>query len=471
MDDKLVQLNNFSLKKFTKENSHLSFKEEIINLFPKFEIISTQKEIEELEICFALCELSRNIKIMKIFFDEYLNIKVFEPNEYNELDLENPNAINLFEDIFHKVYKEIKNGNKKDDNIKELISECLKNSNKSINNLFRCEKCYDIMEMRLISNDNIEFKCQNCDSEYKELIDTEALKTFYTEFFCFNCKEQLILYKENYKCSSCNNLLCMNCKIKHLKNCFSMRYIKMYEVGFRCEVHNEKYIEYCYTCRKNLCESCKYIHPHVTKVLDNIDKKVINQKYNKDDLILKKNEMIKYNLSQIFLNLKTRKLFNGFLYEISCDLFHISRKGKQNNNIKLLNNDEFRNYYSKAIRKISKGKLYYLKHLEKIIPENAAQELKELEVVNGKVIKRENSIKDFIEKAKSYLMSLKQFSLLIKYDHKIYLLRKLNSDLLINIEKLNLELLEYRNANRVIKENTHNILSRFLADELLNNFI
>ena len=68
-------------------------------------------------------------------------------------------------------------------------------------------------------------------------------------------------------------------------------------------------------------------------------------------------------------------------------------------------------------------------------------------------------------------MSLKQFSLLIKYDHKIYLLRKLNNDLLINIEKLNLELLEYRNANRVIKENTHNILRRFLVDKLLNNFI
>ena len=68
-------------------------------------------------------------------------------------------------------------------------------------------------------------------------------------------------------------------------------------------------------------------------------------------------------------------------------------------------------------------------------------------------------------------MSLKQFSLLIKYDHKIYLLRKLNNDLLINIEKLNLELLEYRNANRVIKENTYNILSRFLVDKLLNNFI
>ena len=31
MDDKLIQLTNFSLKKFTKENIHLSFKEEIRN--------------------------------------------------------------------------------------------------------------------------------------------------------------------------------------------------------------------------------------------------------------------------------------------------------------------------------------------------------------------------------------------------------------------------------------------------------
>ena len=101
------------------------------------------------------------------------------------------------------------------------------------------------------------------------------------------------------------------------------------------------------------------------------------------------------------MNLKTRKLFNGFLYDISCDLFQMSRKGKQNNNIKFLNNDEFRNYYSKAIKISKKGRLYYLKHLEKIIPENAAQKLKELEVENDKIIERENNIKDFIEKTKS----------------------------------------------------------------------
>ena len=64
----------------------------------------------------------------------------------------------------------------------------------------------------------------------------------------------------------------MNCKIGHLKNCFSMRYIKIYELGFRWEIHNEKYIEYCFICGKNLCESCRYFHPHVTKELDNIEK-------------------------------------------------------------------------------------------------------------------------------------------------------------------------------------------------------
>ena len=42
---------------------------------------------------------------------------------------------------------------------------------------------------------------------------------------------------------------------------------------------------------------------------------------------------------------------------------------------------------------------------------------------------------------------------------------------MIKIEKINLELFQYENANRAMKENIHNILSRFLADELLNNFI
>ena len=59
----------------------------------------------------------------------------------------------------------------------------------------------------------------------------------------------------------------------------------MHEVGFKCEIHNENYIEYCFTCEKNLCEKCKIIHQHVTKEFDNkekIDKLICNKQYNKD---------------------------------------------------------------------------------------------------------------------------------------------------------------------------------------------
>ena len=156
---------------------------EINNLFLEFKIISTQKEIVNLKYV-LFCEFSLIIKIMETFFNEYLKINIFEPNDFNQLDLENPNARKLFEVICQKVYHEI-----------------------FINNLFRCESCYNIILMKLNSEYNIEFKCQCCDSQNKELNDTEALKTIYTEFFCFNCEEKLILYKENYKCTSCKQLL------------------------------------------------------------------------------------------------------------------------------------------------------------------------------------------------------------------------------------------------------------------------
>ena len=474
-EDKLVQLSNFMLRNFAKKSVPLFIKNEINKLFPDFIIDSKNNEFDEFEICFILCKLPRNIKLMRIFFNEYLKINIFEPNEYIKLELDNPNTRDLFEDIFKKVYNERKNGNDKEDITKDIISTSLKDSYKSKNNLFRCKNCYDIMNMKLNKRENIEFKCQNCDSEYKELKDTETLKTFYTKFFCSNCERELLLYKQNYKCTSCKKLLCINCKIEHLKKCFSLRYIKMHEVGFKCEIHNENYIEYCFTCEKNLCEKCKIIHQHVTKVFDNkekIDKLICNKQYNKDDLIFIKNEMIKHNLTEIFKDLKEKRLFNGFLYIISCALFKIARKDNKNDiSLKQLNNNEFLQYYSKAIRKVSDGKLYYLKHLKKIRSHYTQKKPKELDIEYDTILEREIKIKDYIEKTKSYLTELKQIFHDINYNEKIYSLKKVNSDLLIKIEKLNFELLEYRNSNRIVKENTHNILCRFLADELLNNFI
>ena len=473
--DKLIQLSNFMIKHFTKKNITLLIFNEINKLFPENKIEYPQDELDEYEICLYLSNSSHNIKIMETFFIEFLNVNLFETDEYSKINIENPNAQTLFENIFRSIYDKNKKNIKENIDIKNIISQCINNSNKSTNNLFRCKKCYDIMIMKLNINNNIEFKCQHCDKEFTEFKEYETLSIISTKFFCSCCKEKLLLYRENYKCTSCKKLVCNNCKTNHLKDCFSLNYIKMYEVGFKCDIHIKNYIEYCFVCKKNICENCKIIHQHKTESLKNIEKEIIAQNYSKSNL--PQNQLIKYNIIQLYTELKKSKLFNGFLYEISCELFNIKYEFKYKKDdiyFKHYNNDEFNNYYEKAIKKISKGNLYYLKHLKAIKSFYEKEKInisKEVIVDYDIINNREIALKEFIEKTKSYLKELSNIHRFIDYDYKINNLKKINQELIINIQKINFELLEYRKSNRKLKENTHNILSRFLADELLNYFI
>ena len=49
---------------------------------------------------------------MKKFFSEYLNEKIFEENDYDLIDLENPIASKLFDSLFNGIYSAIKNQQK-----------------------------------------------------------------------------------------------------------------------------------------------------------------------------------------------------------------------------------------------------------------------------------------------------------------------------------------------------------------------
>ena len=63
------------------------------------------------------------------------------------------------------------------------------------------------MFIKLNQKNNIEFEYKQCKEGPKELVDIETLKTYYTLFYCCNCKDELIFNKENYKCVSCKRLL------------------------------------------------------------------------------------------------------------------------------------------------------------------------------------------------------------------------------------------------------------------------
>ena len=152
-----------------------------------------------------------------------------------------------------------------------------------------------------------------------------------------------------YKCIRCKSLLCRKCKSEHFRKCFSINCMKLYEVGYKCEFHNCKYINYCFICHKNLCKLCKEIHHHKVKVINNIDNiiKKYLQNYNSTKGLIKTiNGKITNDLSLIYLDREKNKFFNGNIYGILCELMDIKLNDlKEDNLFKRFNNEEFKIYY------------------------------------------------------------------------------------------------------------------------------
>lgn len=478
-NSKLIQLSTFMMNNFTKKDIISLIQKEIVQNFNEdiknYKILSDKsRNYDDYEICFSICFLSRKKEIIEIFFHNFLNMKIFDTNEYNNINLDNPVTLILLDTIFNKVYEQIKNN--KRENLSAIIKKCIEDSNSSFNNLFHCPKCYDIMRIKLNNNNNFELKCINCDKNYKEYGELEILKSIYNQFFCINCKTKIMLYQENLKCTTCKNILCWDCQNEHLKNCFSFNYIKLYQVGFICEIHNKDFIEYCFLCKKNICQYCKDIHYHRTKEVSNIDTKIKNFADNYSlfsSITAEKNNSIKFYLSYIYLELKKRKLFNGYIYEALCKLFKIDRKKEEEIELlfKKFNNDDFKSYYSKIFTKIEQGNIFYLNCLISI-QEHYKRKNINIFVPDYKIInERENSLQIFIENSKSFLSQLGFLHKFINNDIRFNQMKKENKKLKINITEIQYELLSYKNSNKILEGNSHNILCRFLSDELLTTIV
>ena len=238
---KLIQLANNMINNFNNPNIlnliqseiNQNFNEE----FKNYKIFSDEyKEKDCYEICFSLCILSKNIELMIIFFSKYLKVSLFdEEDKYNSLNLNNPITGTLFNSLFINLYKEIKN--KKMNNLDSIITNCFKESNIFLNNMLRCDKCYEIKMIKLSTNNNFFFlKCSNCDKKYIESTEFQVNDTIYLNINCTSCSKKILLYEENCKCTRCKSLFCPKCINDHFKHCFTLNYIKLYEVGYKCEI-------------------------------------------------------------------------------------------------------------------------------------------------------------------------------------------------------------------------------------------
>ena len=108
---RLINLADYMINIFKKDEIEIlneiqseinkNFSEEDFKNFKIFENRYTSKD--PLEICFALCILSKNINLMKIFFNEYLKVNLFIYYDFNSINLENPFASKLFDLLFNNL--------------------------------------------------------------------------------------------------------------------------------------------------------------------------------------------------------------------------------------------------------------------------------------------------------------------------------------------------------------------------------
>ena len=136
-NEKIIQLSLFMVDNFKNDNLLKLIQNEISQIFPEYEILSHFKEIDDYIMCFSLCDLSKNIELMKIFFTRYLNTALVDSIDYHSINLQNPFSTKLFKSLFTFIYQAIKD-NKKGD-LDSIIKECLRNnSNFDIYNFSRC---------------------------------------------------------------------------------------------------------------------------------------------------------------------------------------------------------------------------------------------------------------------------------------------------------------------------------------------
>ena len=495
---KLIQLSNIMINNFKKPEINIvnviqcEINQSFTDYFKYNKIFANKyDEKDSLEICFSLCILTKNIKLMNIFFTKYLKVSVFDKDKFNSLNLNNPITATLFNTLFLDIYKEIKTKGK--NNLNAIIQKNINDSNISVYNMFRCNKCYSIKQIKLNEEQNFEVKCEYCDKDNKIFTEYELNATIKLNLNCASCKNKLLLYEENCKCNKCKNLFCPICKNKHLEKCFCLNYIKLYEVGYRCELHNIRYIAYCFSCQKNLCSKCKDIHPHKIKEIIDIDKLIndflkkykIYQDMKKneekekeekkekiEDILIEKNMEITRNLCIIYKDRKNKNLFNGYTFEILCQLLKKDLKyTKEDILFSKFNGEEFRKYYSELYKGIEEGNKYFLNCLDSIKLCYNNKNKKKLEFDYSKFSQREELQQIFIKNCEVTWSILSNLHRFFNYDRIINELKESNIKLKIKTDELFASFLVSQKENEIQQENTHNILCRFLADQLLQTII
>jgi len=127
----------------------------------------------------------------------------------------------------------------------------------------RCPKCQNLSIFNINKNNNNKYNISlnNCinNHEYNNLSINEFINYQNNiKIKCDICKNDRILYNDNFYICSCGKYICKLCLEKHsIKNHYIIEYNRRYDT---CNKHGKKYISYCNDCKLNLCEKCEGKH-------------------------------------------------------------------------------------------------------------------------------------------------------------------------------------------------------------------
>ena len=151
-------------------------------------------------------------------------------------------------------------------NIKILVNPC--DDNSPINIYYRpkfiiCPECEKNARIKIQN-----FKCTIYGCKDKHITNDISLEKFeetqkinLSNIICENCNENnrgTTHGNKFYRCTKCKINLCPLCKGEHVKK--KHKIIDYDDQYYKCDEHNESFVEHCNDCNENLCFICQKIH-------------------------------------------------------------------------------------------------------------------------------------------------------------------------------------------------------------------
>ena len=344
-DDKNIINNNEEEKKNDKKQEKRTKSESPNAKIQPVEIVFIFNQIETV-IQTNMDEIMENV--INKFFEKSKIDKLNKNFIYNDIVDEKLSVrqIAKADDIMRKKLNIMVFDNSDEENeetIKEIISKD-----------FICPDCYENIILTL-NNYKINYKCKNYNTNKehsKSLMNLDQfedlIKIDLTKIKCGKCN------KSKNEIYDCQFYFCLNCKMNLCPLCFSYhdtshKIINYDDKNYKCEKHNENFIEYCENCNQNMCFLCRDDHHN---------HKIINLEIIKKDTILIELENTEKTINEIksFVEDLENKLNNVIknlenFYTISKNF--VDNYKVENRNYYILHNlNEIRNYNTFLLKEL-----------------------------------------------------------------------------------------------------------------------